>query len=71
MRIRPASVDVSGVAQRLGDTVIDLSCVRWFANAVRAAVGGVSGVQEFGAAIRASMIDVSGVQEFGAVVRAS
>ena len=55
MRIRPASVDVSGVAQRLGDTVIDLSCVRWFANAVRAAVGGVSGVQEFGAAIRASV----------------
>ena len=56
MRIRPASVDVSGVAQRLGDTVIDLSCVRWFANAVRAAMGGVSGIQEFGLAIRASMV---------------
>lgn len=55
MRIRPASVDVSGVAQRLGDTVIDLSCVRWFANAVRAAVGGVSGVQEFANTIRASV----------------
>ena len=56
MRIRPTSVDVSGVAQRLGDTVIELSCVRWFANAVRAAVGGVSGVQEFVAAIRASVV---------------
>lgn len=55
MRIRPASVDVSGVAQRLGDTVIDLSCVRWFANAVRAEVGGVSGVQEFANTIRASV----------------
>ena len=55
MRIRPASVDVSGVAQLLGDTVIDLSCVRWFANAVRAAVGGVSGVQEFANTIRASV----------------
>ena len=56
MRISPASVDVSGVAQRLGATVIDLSCVRWFANAVRAAMGGVSGIQEFGLAIRASMV---------------
>lgn len=55
MRISPASVDVSGVAQRLGATVIDLSCVRWFANAVRAAVGGVSGVQEFANTIRASV----------------